>query len=58
MDSQDELEKRVAPKVIPELKWCKCSDLDADCDDVKDKFHCFMHDPEKGWCPYLAGVKK
>lgn len=31
----------------------KCRDFDEDCDDVSDKVHCYLHDPAKGYCPFL-----
>jgi len=30
-----------------------CRDYDEDCQDVKDKIHCYLYDPAKGMCPYL-----
>lgn len=31
----------------------KCRDFDEDCDGVADKVHCYLHDPAKGYCPFL-----
>jgi hypothetical protein len=30
-----------------------CMDQDDDCEDVKDKVHCWLYDPQRGMCPYL-----
>ena len=30
-----------------------CSDLDADCFEVKDKHHCWLYDMKRGYCPWL-----
>lgn len=30
-----------------------CLDHDEDCDDVKDKVHCWLYQPARGMCPFL-----
>lgn len=30
-----------------------CDDFAEDCDEIKDKVHCWLYDPAKGMCPYL-----
>lgn len=58
--SDDEREKKVAQKPDSE-KWNKCVDCSANCDKLKeitDKWDCFLNNPLRGWCPYLAGLKQ
>lgn len=31
-----------------------CRDFDEDCDDIADKVRCYLYDPAKGRCPFLA----
>lgn len=31
-----------------------CSDLDSDCDQVKDKPRCYLYNVSSGICPYLS----
>lgn len=33
-----------------------CSDFEEDCDGVKNKAACWMHQPENGLCPYLTNT--
>lgn len=46
------------PKTAAVPPPCRCADFDEDCDAVPDKFHCYMHDPEQGYCPFLSGEVK
>lgn len=32
----------------------RCTDYDEDCAEVENKAHCWLHDPAKGFCPYLT----
>lgn len=37
----------------------RCKDYDGDCEAIKTgALHCWLHDPEQGWCPYLKGGDK
>jgi len=51
------------------IEWCeqasrhlfpfnRCSDYDDECVEVCNKTHCFLYDPEKGYCPFLSGELK
>lgn len=31
----------------------RCDDCDEDCWHVRDKRNCWLHDPDKGLCPFL-----
>lgn len=31
----------------------RCSDYDDECQHVDDYVRCFLHDPIRGYCPYL-----
>lgn len=33
----------------------RCKDFDEDCEWVRCKLSCWMHDPSTGQCPYLTG---
>ena len=37
--------------IFPAKEMCK--DLDDDCEFVKDKMCCQMHDPKQGKCPWI-----
>jgi hypothetical protein len=43
----------IGEKPIDEDTQVVCSDLDEDCDEVKNKTLCWLHQPECGLCPYL-----
>ena len=34
-----------------------CADFDEDCEGVKDKVKCWLHQPECGLCPFLKQPK-
>lgn len=36
----------------------RCRDFDDDCDDVPYKLSCWLHAPELGICPFIAGEPK
>lgn len=36
----------------------KCKDFDEDCDDDICATKCWLHQPERGWCPLLNPNKK
>lgn len=31
----------------------RCEDYDSDCEHLDDHLKCFLHDPIRGYCPYL-----
>lgn len=35
-----------------------CSDHDGDCQEVVDKVHCCLYDPQRGMCPYLKATNE
>lgn len=47
---QTETKERTKDPMAPENR---CKDFDDECDEVMCKTRCWMHAPEKGWCPYL-----
>lgn len=40
---------------VPRDCQSDCADKDEDCDDVRNKVVCWLHDPGRGMCPYLRG---
>lgn len=45
--------KALQDEIDPMGPQNRCLDFDDDCADVCDKVYCWLHDPTRGWCPYL-----
>lgn len=48
----------IAPDTLDSGSPPCCSDLDEDCEGVEDKLHCFLYDPQRGYCPYLRSGER
>lgn len=35
----------------------RCADYDEDCPSIENKVHCWLYDPARGFCPWLAAPK-
>lgn len=54
-DQTKELLPRMAEKLPIVVKVC--ADLDDECPDVRCKLTCYLYQPERGICPFIAGEK-
>lgn len=50
MTDYDALVERAKAEVTREPP--RCADFDEDCDDL-DHLHCYLYDPQRGYCPFL-----
>jgi hypothetical protein len=46
--------KRILLMKIDPMKVPRCTDYDSDCLGVRSYIKCWLHDPDKGRCPYLV----
>ena len=50
--------EKIKIKVVGESPYRRCMDYDHECPDVKDKAACWLYQPERGYCPFLAPEPK